>query len=151
MVTFYEDEKLDPEDDDGTIVENKETLKEELIGHRITSVSSTMPEGYENLFKSSYTVDRFSLFITLDTGKVVALGDTSDCCAYTELETFLLHPDKIDHIITNVTTAEGYTKWRVVADGNALLDLTLEWSSGNPFYYMYGFDIKVIEPDVVQI
>lgn len=151
MTEFYENETLSPEDDDGTIVENKEALKEELIGHRIVSVSSTMPEGYENLFKSNYTVDRFSLFITLDTGKVVALEDTSDCCAYTELETFLLHPDKIDHIITNVTTAEGYTKWRVVADGDALLDLTLEWNSGNPFYYMYGFDINVIEPDAVQI
>jgi hypothetical protein len=73
----------------------------------------------------------------------VFLVGTDDCCAYTELETFLLNVDKVDHIITGVGTTDGYTKWHIYCDFGDVLELTVGWSSGNPFYYGYGFAIIV--------
>jgi hypothetical protein len=83
--------------------------------------------------------------ITLDNGKRVFLIDTDDCCAYTELQAFLLHPERVDHIIVGVGTTNGYTTWHIFADAGDVLELTVGWSSGNPFYYGYGFNIVVEE------
>ena len=57
----------------------------------------------------------------------------------------LLHPDLVDHAITGISTEGGYTVWHVFADMGNVLDLTVGWSAGNPFYYGYGFDVRVQE------
>lgn len=37
----------------------------------------------------------------------------SDCCAYTELQEFLLNPDAVDHVIIGVGTTDRYTTWHI--------------------------------------
>jgi hypothetical protein len=133
---FVPTETLDPDDDDGTMVTNVETLAENVVGHRIVKVEKAPVE-----WRSRTT----GLVITLDTGKTVTLVDTDDCCAYTELQGFIHNADKIDHIITGVRTADGYTTWSIFADMGDVLELTVGWSCGNPFYYGYGFDITIKE------
>ncbi len=123
----YEEEVLDAEDDDGTIVENVSALREQVVGRKIASA-----ERVDGAF-----------VITLDDGRQVALKNTDDCCAFTELESFLLHPERVDHVITGVGTTGGYTTWHIFADLGDVLTLTVDWSAGNPFYYGYGFDIIV--------
>lgn len=123
----YPVEELDEQEDNGTMPDSVAELENAVVGHRIVSVESS----------GSGTG------ITLDNGTRVELVDTSDCCAYTELESFLLHADKVDHIITGVGTTNGYTTWHIYADMGDVLELTVGWSSGNPFYYGYGFDIRV--------
>ncbi len=120
-------------DDDGTMPANVVALAEHVVGHRIVSVEKGDLAAHVN-------------YITLDNGKRVLLADTSDCCAYTELKEFLLHADRIDHIITGVATTEGYTTWHVLADYGDVLEMKVGWSCGNPFYYSYGFSIAV-EPE----
>lgn len=132
-MTTYPIETLDPDDDNGTMPQNVEALRERVIGRRIVSAERGEPDRYR------------TLTITLDNGVRVELADTDDCCAHTELESFLLHPESVDHIITGVGTTDGYTVWHVYADFGDVLELTVGWSSGNPFYYGYGFDIKVID------
>ena len=127
---MYPPETLGEDDDDGTMPENVSKLEEVVVGHRIASVDR----------KSKYET-----VITLDTGKRVVLADTDDCCAYTELKSFLLYPEKVDHIITGVGTTDGYTTWHIFADYGDILELEVGWSCGNPFYYAYGFDIAVVE------
>ena len=125
---------------DDTMQENAEALAEHVVGHRIVSV------GRETIKPARYywgTAE--ALVLTLDNGKRVALRDTSDCCAYTELDTFLLHADKIDHIITGVGTSNEHQKWHIYADMGDVLELQVAWSEGNPYYYGYGFDIEVVE------
>ncbi len=134
---LYKTEILGEDDDDGTMVESKEKLAEAVVGHRIVSVE-----------KSTVNKDKGGwryppLVITLDNGKRVEMAGVSDCCAFTEVEAFLLHPDKVDHIITGVGTTDGYDKWHIYADMGDVLELTVDWSCGNPFYYGYGFDIQV--------
>jgi hypothetical protein len=123
----YEIEHLSKDEDDGTMVNSLEALTEQVVGHRIVSVDQE-PRG---------------LTLTLDNGKTVVMVEIDDCCAYTEVEKFLLYPDMIDHVIMGVGTTEGYTKWHIYADLGDVLKLTVGWSSGNPFYYGYGFDIIV--------
>jgi hypothetical protein len=128
---MYPTEALRPDDDDGTMVANVGDLSDAVVGHRIVSAEHG-ERGFE---------------ITLDNGKKVRLRNSDDCCAYTELEAFLLHPDKVDHIIMGVGTTEGYGRWHIYADWGDVLELTVGWSCGNPFYYGYGFYIDVIEED----
>ena len=123
----YDEETLGPEDDDGTMVGNVTALREGVVGHKIKSA-----ERVEGTF-----------VITLDDGRQVTLRNTGDCCAHTTLESFLLRPDRVDHVITGVGTTDGYTTWHIFADLGDVLSLTVEWSCGNPFYYGYGFDITV--------
>jgi hypothetical protein len=137
----YPVEELDSEyDDDGTMPSNVEQLRQEVVGHRIVSAEKAKRSGSYNYWGSME-----GLRLTLDNGKQVFLCDTSDCCAYTELEQFLLYPDMVDHVITGVGTENGYSKWHIYADMGDVLELTVGWSSGNPFYYGYGFDIVVEE------
>ena len=130
-------ETLDPDYDDGTMPENVATLTEAVIGHRIVSVE----DGVQVADKWYGT--RIATVITLDNGKRVSLVNTDDCCAYTELEAFLLHPERVDHIITGVGTTDGFTRWHIYADMGDVLELEVGWSCGNPFYYGYGFNITV--------
>lgn len=139
---MYADEKLDEYEDDGTMPDNVSTLREAVVGHRIVKAD-----------RGEASVDRWGyrrevpFVITLDNGKRVELRGGSDCCAYTELESFLLHPERVDHIITGVGTTDGYDTWHIYADMGDVLELSVGWSSGNPFYYAYGFDISVKELD----
>ena len=141
---IYPPDQLDTngwEADDGTMPENVANLEEALIGRKIVKAeqgSGTFNNGY-------YDDSGSGLILTLDSGEKWIIADTYDCCAYTALERFLLHPENIDHAITSVETQVGYTKWFILADMAHVLDLEVSWSCGNPFYYGYGFDIAVVK------
>ncbi|MEV6684434.1 hypothetical protein AB0N28_03665 [Streptomyces sp. NPDC051130] len=137
---MYLDETLDEDDDNGTMPDNVETLREAVVGHRIVHVDVGTPTTDKWGYPSSA-----ALVITLDNGKRVELLNSSDCCAYTELNHFLTYPDRIDHVITGVGTSDGYTTWHIFADMGDVLELSVGWSPGNAFYYGYGFDIRVKE------
>lgn len=137
----YPVEMLGDDDDDGTMPASLADLTEAVVGHRIVSVESADPP--RGSYGCGMTV------ITLDDGRRVQLVGQSDCCAYTEVEAFLLHPERVDHEILGVGTTDGYTKWHIFADYGDILELEVGWSCGNPFYYGYGFDITV-EPIAEQ-
>lgn len=143
--TKYPEEVLPEDADDGTMVESKKALEEAVVGHRIVSVDKGSDQnGYHGLYGGESTT-----IITLDNGHRVFLRGEGDCCAYTDVREFLLHPDKVDHIITGVGTTGEYTTWHIYADMGDVLELTVDWTCGNPFYYAYGFNIEVepIEED----
>lgn len=123
----YPKEVLGENDDDGTMPSNVDKLTNAVVGHRIVKTERV---GYE-------------LNITLDSGAKVRLTDTYDCCAHTELESFLLNPELVDHIITGVGTTDGFTVWHIYADMGDVLQLNVDWNCGNPFYYGYGFSIVI--------
>lgn len=127
------------EDDDGTMTDSREALEQAVVGHKIVKVEQgPARDGYHGLYGGdTQTV------ITLDNGQKVVMVGVGDCCAFTDVQAFLLHPDKVDHIITGVGTTDGYTTWHVYADMGDVLELTVNWSCGNPFYYAYGFQIQV--------
>lgn len=120
----YPTEVLDVDSDDGTMSNSVADLADAVIGHRIAGIEQNQ-------------------VLVLDDGTRVRLIGESDCCAYTELESFLLHPEMVDHVITGVGTTDGYTTWHIYADMGDVLELTVAWSCGNPFYYGYGFTIQV--------
>lgn len=144
MKNRYPIEQLPEDYDDGTMPDNVATLADAVVGHRIVSVEKDVrvPSPYGSWDDGRGTA------LVLDNGKRVVLVDSDDCCAYTELQTFLLHADKIDHIITGVGTTDGYTTWHIFADMGDVLELSVEWSCGNPFYYGYGFRIAVLDEEV---
>lgn len=132
---FVPTEELDEYDDNGTMPENVSALAEYVVGHRIVNVDMVTYEKWYGMGER--------LQITLDNGVKVFLADTDDCCAYTELRSFVWNAGKVDHIITGVKTEGGYTRWSIFADMGDVLNLYVGWSAGNPFYYGYGFDIQV--------
>lgn len=134
-MTSYPVEILGENDDDGTMPNNVAELAGVVVGHRIVSVENTPTKQYS----LSKTV------LTLDDGRRVNLLGELNCCAYTEVKEFLLHPEMVDHVITGVGTTAGYTTWHIYADYGDILELTVDWSCGNPFYYGYGFTIQVEE------
>ena len=137
----YPIEHLDPHwEDNGTMQGNVEDLAQAVVGHRIVRAErAEWPGRYE------WSGATKGFVITIDDGRKVRLVDTDDCCAYTSLEKFLLHPERVDHVITGVGTTEGFTRWHIYADMGDVLELEVGWSSGNPFYYGYGFSIDVID------
>lgn len=141
------DPSISYDEDNGTMPENVAALSEVVVGHRIVSA-----ERRDVATKSLYGWETGAFVITLDNGKRVVMWDSDDCCAHTALEEFLLHADKVDHVITGVRSENGYTKWHVFADFGDVLELTVSWSAGNPFYYGYGFEITVqdIESELSQ-
>ena len=126
----YPDETLPPDEDDGTMPSSVEDLRCAVIGHRIIRVErpDTQPG---------------TTTLILDNGQRVRLVDTADCCAFTEIRAFLLHPELVDHMILGVGTTDHYATWHIYADLGDVLELTVNWSCGNPFYYGYGFGITV--------
>jgi hypothetical protein len=133
----YPVEVLDEYDDDGTMPGNVDTLAAAVVGRRIVSATkATVPGRW-------YGEEEVTL-LTLDDGKQVILADSSDCCAYTEMREFFLDPSKVDHMILGVGTTDGYTTWHIYADLGDVMQLKVGWSCGNPFYYGYGFDIRVL-------
>lgn len=135
---MYPAEVLDSEEDDGTMVESREALADAVVGHRIVAVEKQNPEEarYHYGYGDTYV-------IKLDNGTQVRVVGQNDCCAYAEIEQFLLHADKIDHIITGVGTTDQYETWHIFADFGDVLELKVGWSCGNPFYYAYGFSVTV--------
>lgn len=135
-MTNYPIEVLGDDDDNGTMVDSRDALAKSVIGRKIVSIAP-----------AEHDKDRYGVMdrhvITLDNGQQVEMVGQSDCCAYTELSEFLLHPELVDHVITGVGTTDGYTKWHIFADAGDVLELTVGWSCGNPFYYSYGFDVTV--------
>lgn len=138
MSRKYPAERLGDGIDNGTMHANVSELRDAVVGRRIVSVDKSPIPGRHYGTGSA-------VILTLDDGRGVRLADTNDCCAFTELDTFLLHADRIDHIITGVGTTNGYTTWHVYADMGDVLELSVGWSCGNPFYYAYGFHISVEE------
>lgn len=136
MDTLYPAETLDEEEDNGTMPENVAVLAGAVVGHRIVSAEQAKVPG-------RYYGEEQATVITLDNGRRVILADTDDCCAFTSLESFLLHPERVDHVIMGVGTTDGYSTWHIFADFGDIMELKVGWSAGNPFYYGYGFDIRV--------
>lgn len=147
----YPIETLSADDDDGTMPNNVEALAKNVVGHRIVKAEKGSARVSHTPYGTFRPHDESGFIIELDNGEKVLLADTADCCAFTELESFLLHPDKVDHVITGVGTTDGYTKWHIYADMGDVLELSVGWSCGNPFYYGYGFDIHVIPLDAEVI
>lgn len=152
MSTRYPEEELNAEEydedaDDGTMPANVEELRQHVVGHRIVSAEKGTARVPYTSYGTFRPRDAYGFIITLDNGEKVLLEDTSDCCAHTTLEAFLLHPERIDHIITGVGTTEKYQRWHIYADLGDVLEMTVGWSCGNPFYYGYGFDIQVVPLD----
>lgn len=145
--TAYPVEVLSPDVDDGTMPGNVTTLHEQVVGHRIVAASRMSIKETEFEYVgggSDYAIERrIALVLTLDDGRRVAVQDSSDCCAYTELNAFLINPEKVDHIITGVGTSDGYQRWHILADAGEIMQLDVNWSGGNLGYYSYGFNIKV--------
>lgn len=141
----YPAESLDSETDDGTMPENVAELAKSVVGRKIVSVEQnvSIPGTYEWQRGNTGTA------LTLDNGKQVIIENTDDCCAFTELEEVILHLDKIDHIITGVGTTDGYETWHIYADLGDVMEMKVGWSSGNPFYYGYGFNISVRDTPAV--
>lgn len=135
MTEMYPPEILSENDDDGTMPENLEALRQQVVGHKIVSIERV--QSSETYYGPTKTL------LTLDNGKKVTLIDSDDCCAFTEIEDVILHLDKIDHVITGVGTTDWYTTWHIYADFGDVAELKVGWSCGNPFYYGYGFNIKV--------
>lgn len=133
----YPTENLPADYDDGTMPENVESLASHVVGRKVVSVDQNVQVPDEWWGTSVATV------LTLDNGKQVLLRDTNDCCAYTELQNVILHLDKIDHVITGVGTTDEFERWHIYADLGDVVELEVGWSSGNLFYYGYGFDISV--------
>lgn len=144
MKTEYPVEVLSEDEDNGTMVKNIAEFSKEVIGHRIVKVEKTGAPPHKKGEKWFWN-SADSLRIILDNGKSVFLQNLYDCCAYTELESFLLNAEKIYHIITGVGTSDGYRTWHILADYGDVLEVHLKWSCGNPFYYAYGFEITVID------
>lgn len=116
---------------------NVDDLAEAVVGHRIVKVEPH--EGGGNYW------DRSGTAIFLDNGKKVLLRDTDDCCAFTELNNFLLFPDQVDHVIMGVSTGDDFSTWHIYADMGDVLALDVAWSSGNTGYYGFGFNIEVVD------
>ena len=89
----YPEEILDDDwEDDGTMPNNVDTLRQAVVGSRIVSVE----KGVEVPGSSIWNGPETATVITLDNGKRVRLVNTSDCCAFTELEAFLLNPESVE-------------------------------------------------------
>lgn len=136
---MYPPEVLSEDEDDGRMPENVKELEAAVVGHRI--VGAEVVEGKGRWGRERATV------ITLDNGKRVRLVNTDDCCAFTQLESFLLHPERVQHAVAGVGTTDGYETWHIFADAGDIMEMKVGWSCGNPFYYGYGFDITVEDVD----
>ncbi|GAS92658.1 DUF7448 domain-containing protein [Mycolicibacterium brisbanense] len=139
----YPTEELSTDEDDGTMPDNVEELRQAVVGHRIVSATKGRTKAVVNRYGVEGLEDVYGFIIELDDGTKVVMQDTDDCCAHTTLETFLLSPESVDHIITGVGTTDGYETWHIFADMGDVLKLKIGWSCGNPFYYAYGFGIHV--------
>jgi hypothetical protein len=82
---------------------NVSELSDAVVGHRIVKAERTDNDRWYS----------GGLEITLDNGKKVVLRNTSDCCAYTDLDDFWLNPELVDHMIMGVTTDDRFYVWHI--------------------------------------
>lgn len=117
-------------------------LASKVVGQRIVKVERRPAEpdedGYVGYGRSEETV------FTLGNGQTVILGDTDDCCAFTEVGSFEFL-NQTDNVITRVETDEGFQDWFIYADSIPVVNLKVDWSPGNPYYYGFGFTVRVKE------
>jgi hypothetical protein len=134
----------DHPEDDGTMPTNVKQLAETVVGHKIVSVEKgpvTIPDGTEDRF---YRYGKGTgLLLTLDDGRKVAMLDSSDCCAFTDIANYVERIAEYPHVITGVGTTDRFTKWHIYGELGDVMGIEVAWSPGNPFYYGYGFDIVV--------
>lgn len=142
MPDRYPAEILAADIDNGTMPENVQALAAIVVGRRI--VAAELGEATYTHPQYAFEDSGYGLILTLDDGTRAILAQTDDCCAHTEVQSFLLAPAAVDHIITGVGTTDGYETWHIYADFGDVLTMQVGWSSGNPFYYGYGFDIAVL-------
>lgn len=134
------------DEDNGTMPEGVQALRDAVIGHKVVKVEKggAIPEK-KGTYRWNTTAD---VTLTLDNGKRVALIGVSDCCAHGSVDAFVEKLPLMDHIITDVGTTGKYTKWHLLTDMEDVLQLDVDWSPGNAFYYAYGVEIEVYEiPD----
>jgi len=131
--------KAEPRDD-GTMPANVNELADAVVGRRIVKAEKR-PYRPETLWVHADE----AFYITLDNGTEVRMVNSENCCAFTALESFLLNPQLVDHMILGVGTTDEYTRWHIYADLGDVLALEVSWSCGNPFFYGYGFHIDVVE------
>jgi hypothetical protein len=111
-------------DDTGTHThtQNRTWLSDTPLRHcQKTTTTAPCPRTSE---LSDAVIGPEQFVITLDDGRRVKLADTSDCCAYTELREFLLHPEAVDHAILGVGTTGDYTTWHIYADFGDVMEPT---------------------------
>jgi len=142
----------DDVEDDGTMPENVAALAQAVVGHRIVRVDRNVSDPPSGGVGGAWYTTRVQtgLRLTLDDGRAVYVSDSSDCCAYTELEDVIEHLPAIDHIITAVKADDDYNTWHILADLGEVMELKVGWSPGNPFYYGYGFSITVAPAEVTR-
>ena len=109
-------------------------LRDALVGSRIIMAEKN-PDARDGW-------NRGAFIITLDNGRQVEVYDTNDCCAYTDLESFIYNVAASENVITDVATEADYQTWHIYAGMNEVLQLGVAWSEGSG-YYGYGFSIKV--------
>jgi hypothetical protein len=120
---------------------NVNDLANEVVGHKIVKAGWV-----DRDFGGKYSwYSRTQFEIELDNGRKVYLANTDDCCAYTELNNFLLNAELVDHMIMGVEAEDHYHTWHIYADMGDVLALDVSWSSGNTGYYGFGFNIEVVD------
>lgn len=132
----YPIETLDEDDDDGTMPANVAELAEAVIGgadteDRMVHGLRVQQEGFE-----------------VGVGAAVARVGESDSLAVIEGDDERLSgavPLALHLLLGggHDPSPDGYTTWHIYADFGDVMELTVGWSCGNPFYYGYGFDIMV--------
>ena len=127
--------KYPVETSDETMSDSRDELKGAVVGHKIVKVEKVATN-------DSFYYGGDKTIITLDNDTQVELVGGGTCCAYTELDSFLLNPELVDHAILGVGTTDNYQTWHIFADMGDVLKLDVSWSEGSG-YYGYGFDIRV--------
>ena len=122
---------------EGPLSDNLDGLKEALVGRKVVAVSENNAREDWDYYRGDNTV------LMLDNGTKVTISDTHDCCAYTTVESVVQHLPELDHIITGVQADDGHNTFHILADLGEVLELQVDWSPGNPFYYGYGLHIEV--------
>ena len=134
-MTYEDDYEID------VMKENVSDVADAVVGHKIVK-AGWVDRDFGGKY-SWYSSTQFE--IELDNGRKVYLANTDDCCAFTELNNFLLNADLVDHVIMGVETDGYFSTWRIYADMGDVLKLDVSWSSGNTGYYGFGFHIEVVD------
>jgi hypothetical protein len=134
MPEYYDpdyDEKYEAE----VMGSSVDELQNAVIGRRIVSVQ-----------KAKYPATVYGrgegVELTLDDGTRVLVADTDDCCAYTQVEDFKFL-EGVENAITSVNADKDFNKWFIYAGNAPVLEMDVAWSPGNPYYYGFGFEIRV--------
>lgn len=124
------------EQHDYMMLKNAEELEKLVVGQKIAEVRQVeRPTRYNDIEKW--------LEIELKNGTTVQMVDSYECCAFTELNKFLLNFENIEHVITGVSTENNYETWHIYAAMGDVLTLDVGYDPSNG-YYGYGFEINVV-------